>query len=191
MYRLFLLNIQLKLFFFLNVAATPPKSFFFCDCLTLDLSALRALQEENADLHQNLLQTVVCIESLEAELQRTRDELSHVKEKYKRLGVFKCDCCHVCTFPFQSNPGLYITAVIDWLDCGKSWILNRAPPFVPVLFCGCPVVVHPAWQADTLWSTAHQAHTKHSSVQNNNCSWMLSFHWASTGCQLPQTQYMC
>lgn len=47
-------------------------------------SVLRALQEENADLHQNLLQTVVCIESLEAELQRTRDELSHVKEKYKR-----------------------------------------------------------------------------------------------------------
>lgn len=45
----------------------------------------RALQEENADLHQNLLQTVVCIESLEAELQQTRDELIHVKEKYKRL----------------------------------------------------------------------------------------------------------
>ncbi|KAG7230415.1 hypothetical protein INR49_024521 [Caranx melampygus] len=44
-----------------------------------------ALQEENADLHQNLLQTVVCIESLEAELQRTREELSHVKEKYKSL----------------------------------------------------------------------------------------------------------
>lgn len=44
----------------------------------------RALQEENADLHQNLLQTVVCIESLEEELQRTRDELSRVKEKYKR-----------------------------------------------------------------------------------------------------------
>lgn len=47
----------------------------------------RALQEENADLHQNLLQTVVCIESLEAELQRTRDELRHVKEKYKRFGI--------------------------------------------------------------------------------------------------------
>ncbi|MEQ2178451.1 hypothetical protein GOODEAATRI_014086 [Goodea atripinnis] len=41
------------------------------------ISVLRALQEENADLHQNLLQTVVCIESLEAELQRTRDELGH------------------------------------------------------------------------------------------------------------------
>lgn len=48
-------------------------------------SAFRALQDENADLHQNLLQTVVCIESLEVELQRTRDELSHVKAKYKRL----------------------------------------------------------------------------------------------------------
>lgn len=48
---------------------------------------LRALQEENADLHQNLLQTVICIESLEAELQRTRDELSSVKEKYKRFGT--------------------------------------------------------------------------------------------------------
>lgn len=47
----------------------------------------RVLQEENADLHQNLLQTVVCIESLESELQRTRDELSHVKEKYKRFVI--------------------------------------------------------------------------------------------------------
>lgn len=46
---------------------------------------LQALQEENADLHQNLLQTVVCIENLEAELQHTRDELIHVKEKYKSL----------------------------------------------------------------------------------------------------------
>lgn len=50
-------------------------------------SVFRALQEENADLHQNLLQTVVCIESLEAELERTRDELSRVKEKYKRCGT--------------------------------------------------------------------------------------------------------
>lgn len=46
---------------------------------------LQALQEENADLHQNLLQTVVCIENLEIELQNTRDELIHVKEKYKSL----------------------------------------------------------------------------------------------------------
>lgn len=55
----------------------------FCD----NTSVFRALQEENADLHQNLLQTVVCIESLEAELERTRDELSRVKEKYKRCGT--------------------------------------------------------------------------------------------------------
>ncbi|KAJ3588344.1 hypothetical protein NHX12_011937 [Muraenolepis orangiensis] len=40
----------------------------------------QALQEENTDLHQNLLQTVVCIESLEAELDRTREELSHFKD---------------------------------------------------------------------------------------------------------------
>ncbi|XP_055018254.1 serine-rich adhesin for platelets isoform X2 [Boleophthalmus pectinirostris] len=46
---------------------------------------LQALQEENADLQQNLLQTVVCIENLETELQNTRDELVHVKEKYKSL----------------------------------------------------------------------------------------------------------
>ncbi|XP_047440409.1 uncharacterized protein si:ch211-276i12.4 [Mugil cephalus] len=50
-----------------------------------DADHLQALQEENADLHQNLLQTVVCIESLEAELHRTRDELILVKEKYKSL----------------------------------------------------------------------------------------------------------
>lgn len=46
---------------------------------------LQSLQEENADLHQNLLQTVVCIENLEAELQNTKDELINVKEKYKSL----------------------------------------------------------------------------------------------------------
>nr|XP_057919812.1 uncharacterized protein si:ch211-276i12.4 [Doryrhamphus excisus] len=50
-----------------------------------DSQQLHVLQEENTDLHQNLLQTVVCIESLESELQRTRDELSNVKEKYKSL----------------------------------------------------------------------------------------------------------
>ncbi|XP_061644791.1 uncharacterized protein si:ch211-276i12.4 [Phyllopteryx taeniolatus] len=50
-----------------------------------DAEQLQVLQEENADLHQNLLQTVVCIESLESELQRTRDELTHVKDKYKSL----------------------------------------------------------------------------------------------------------
>ncbi|XP_061899918.1 uncharacterized protein si:ch211-276i12.4 [Entelurus aequoreus] len=50
-----------------------------------DSEQLQVLREENSDLHQNLLQTVVCIESLESELQRTRDELSNVKEKYKSL----------------------------------------------------------------------------------------------------------
>lgn len=50
-------------------------------------SVISALQDENADLHQNLLQMVVCIESLEAELQRTRDELSRVKEKYQRFEI--------------------------------------------------------------------------------------------------------
>ncbi|XP_054647040.1 uncharacterized protein si:ch211-276i12.4 [Dunckerocampus dactyliophorus] len=50
-----------------------------------DSEQLHVLQEENTDLHQNLLQTVVCIESLESELQRTRDELSNIKEKYKSL----------------------------------------------------------------------------------------------------------
>ncbi|XP_056898383.1 uncharacterized protein si:ch211-276i12.4 [Takifugu flavidus] len=56
-----------------------------CRATPCDGDHFRALQEENADLHQNLLQTVVCIESLEEELQRTRDELSRVKEKYKSL----------------------------------------------------------------------------------------------------------
>ncbi|XP_057706783.1 uncharacterized protein si:ch211-276i12.4 [Corythoichthys intestinalis] len=56
-----------------------------CRDRLFDGEQLKVLQEENSDLHQNLLQTVVCIESLESELQRTRDELSNVKDKYKSL----------------------------------------------------------------------------------------------------------
>ena len=44
----------------------------------------RALLEENTDLHQNLLHTVVFIEGLQAELTRSREERSRVKDMYKR-----------------------------------------------------------------------------------------------------------
>ena len=56
----------------------------------------RLLQEQNEDLHHSLLQTAVRMECLgeefmtshqvlEADLQRTRVELSHLTDKFKRL----------------------------------------------------------------------------------------------------------
>ncbi|RXN26837.1 clock-controlled 8-like protein [Labeo rohita] len=43
------------------------------------------LEEYNKELHENLLQTVACIENMEAELQCTKTELVSFKEKYRRL----------------------------------------------------------------------------------------------------------
>ncbi len=44
----------------------------------------RMLEENNKELHENLLQTVACIENMEAELQCTKTELVSFKEKYRR-----------------------------------------------------------------------------------------------------------
>ncbi|XP_019901383.2 uncharacterized protein LOC105026710 isoform X2 [Esox lucius] len=63
-----------------------------------DTGELQALQEENTELHQNLMQAVVCIESLEAELARTREELSHMKERFKRIQETHTDTQHTNSF---------------------------------------------------------------------------------------------
>lgn len=85
-----------------------------------DADHLQALQEENADLHQNLLQTVVCIESLEAELQRTRDELSHVKEKYKSLLQ-----THTGTKQANNLLGEHLHIASESLSSERKYLLNR------------------------------------------------------------------
>ncbi|XP_035016440.1 uncharacterized protein si:ch211-276i12.4 [Hippoglossus stenolepis] len=85
-----------------------------------DADHLQALQEENADLHQNLLQTVVCIESLEAELQRTRDELSHVKEKYKSLLE-----THSGTKQANNLLGEHLHIASESLSSERKYLLNR------------------------------------------------------------------
>ncbi|XP_033487812.2 uncharacterized protein LOC117260050 [Epinephelus lanceolatus] len=85
-----------------------------------DADHLQALQEENADLHQNLLQTVVCIESLEAELQRTRDELSHVKEKYKSLLE-----THTGTKQANNLLGEHLHIASESLSSERKYLLNR------------------------------------------------------------------
>ncbi|XP_028816283.1 uncharacterized protein LOC114768263 [Denticeps clupeoides] len=46
---------------------------------------VQLLEQYNKELHENLLQTVACIENMEAELQGTRAELNGLKEKSKRL----------------------------------------------------------------------------------------------------------
>lgn len=63
--------------------------YLVCNC------SIRILQEQNAGLHQSLLKTAVRMECLgeefmssqkllEAELQRTRMELSSLTERFKR-----------------------------------------------------------------------------------------------------------
>nr|XP_008292583.1 PREDICTED: uncharacterized protein LOC103366594 [Stegastes partitus] len=85
-----------------------------------DADHVQALQEENADLHQNLLQTVVCIESLEGELQRTRDELGHVKEKYKSLLQ-----THTGTKQANNLLGEHLHIASESLSSERKYLLNR------------------------------------------------------------------
>ncbi|KAM8732998.1 uncharacterized protein AB9X84_024901 [Acanthopagrus schlegelii] len=85
-----------------------------------DADLLQELQEENSDLHQNLLQTVVCIESLEAELQRTRDELSHVKEKYKSLLE-----THTGTKQANNLLGEHLHIASESLSSERKYLQNR------------------------------------------------------------------
>ncbi|XP_076594576.1 uncharacterized protein LOC143325430 [Chaetodon auriga] len=91
-----------------------------CRDTLCDADRLQALQEENADLHQNLLQTVVCIESLEAELQRTKDELSHVKEKYKSLLE-----THSGTKQANNLLGEHLHIASESLSSERKYLLNR------------------------------------------------------------------
>ncbi|KAL1261885.1 hypothetical protein QQF64_007150 [Cirrhinus molitorella] len=49
------------------------------------MDRVQMLEEYNKELHENLLQTVACIENMETELQCTRTELVSFKEKYRRL----------------------------------------------------------------------------------------------------------
>nr|XP_046262978.1 transcriptional activator ptaB [Scatophagus argus] len=98
-----------------HVGNSKPRRDTLCDA-----DHLRALQEENADLHQNLLQTVVCIESLEVELQRTRDELKHVKEKYKSLLE-----THTGTKQTNNLLGEHLHIASESLSSERKYLLNR------------------------------------------------------------------
>ncbi|XP_024286373.1 uncharacterized protein LOC112257020 [Oncorhynchus tshawytscha] len=88
--------------------------------LTGDKGELQALQEENAELHQNLMQTVVCIESLEAELARAREELSHMKEKFKRL-----QDTHTGTQHTNSLLGEKLHSATESLSSERKYMVQR------------------------------------------------------------------
>nr|XP_029518374.1 uncharacterized protein LOC115130928 [Oncorhynchus nerka] len=88
--------------------------------LTDDIGELQTLQEENAELHQNLMQTVVCIESLEVELARAREELSHMKEKFKRL-----QDTHTGTQHTNSLLGEKLHSATESLSSERKYMVQR------------------------------------------------------------------
>ncbi|TSK28112.1 Peripherin-2 [Bagarius yarrelli] len=55
------------------------------------------LEQDNKDLHQNLLQIMLCIANVKAELQCIRTELSSITEKCKNMALLKMK------FPFQKR----------------------------------------------------------------------------------------
>ncbi|XP_030224264.1 uncharacterized protein LOC115552362 [Gadus morhua] len=80
----------------------------------------QALLDENTDLHQNLLQTVVFIESLQAELTRSREELSHVKDKYRSLVE-----THTGTKQTNTRPGEHLHITSESLSSERKYLINR------------------------------------------------------------------
>ncbi|XP_016149215.1 uncharacterized protein [Sinocyclocheilus grahami] len=81
---------------------------------------VQMLEEYNKELHENLLQTVACIENMEAELQCTKTELVSFKEKYRRLQ-------ESYSVSQQANSVLEqkLKSAVDSLDSERKFLMQR------------------------------------------------------------------
>ncbi|KAL7885639.1 hypothetical protein AOLI_G00059340 [Acnodon oligacanthus] len=78
------------------------------------------LEQYNKELHENLLQTVACIENMEVELQGTKAELSSFKEKYKRLQESYTNCQQANSVLEQK-----LQSVVDSTNSERKYHLHR------------------------------------------------------------------
>ncbi|TRY54744.1 hypothetical protein DNTS_031267 [Danionella cerebrum] len=81
---------------------------------------VQALEEYNKELHENLLQTVACIENMETELQCTRAELASFKEKFRRLQE-----SYSVSQQVNSSLEQKLKSVVDSLDSDRKFLMQR------------------------------------------------------------------
>ncbi|XP_067312451.1 uncharacterized protein si:ch211-276i12.4 [Pseudorasbora parva] len=81
---------------------------------------VQMLEEYNKELHENLLQTVACIENMETELHCTKTELVSFKEKYRRLQ-------ESYSVSQQANSVLEqkLKSAVDSLDSERKLLMQR------------------------------------------------------------------
>ncbi|XP_059371929.1 uncharacterized protein si:ch211-276i12.4 [Carassius carassius] len=84
------------------------------------MDRVQMLEEYNKELHENLLQTVACIENMEAELKCTKTELVSFKEKYRRLQ-------ESYSVSQQANSVLEqkLKTAVDSLDSERKFLMQR------------------------------------------------------------------
>ncbi|XP_052006151.1 uncharacterized protein LOC127660109 [Xyrauchen texanus] len=84
------------------------------------VNKVHLLEHYNKELHENLLQTVACIENMETELQCAKAELANFKEKYRRLQ-------ESYSVSQQTNSVLEqkLKSMVDSLDSERKFIMQR------------------------------------------------------------------
>ncbi|XP_042594710.1 uncharacterized protein LOC122139669 isoform X2 [Cyprinus carpio] len=81
---------------------------------------VQMLEEHNKELHETLLQTVACIENMEAELQSTKTELVSFKEKYRRLQESYSVSQQASSILEQK-----LKTAVDSLDSERKFLMQR------------------------------------------------------------------
>ncbi|XP_031442770.1 transcription initiation factor TFIID subunit 1 isoform X2 [Clupea harengus] len=84
------------------------------------VNRVQLLEQYNKELHENLLQTVACIENMETELQCSRSELGAFKEKYKRLQESYANLQHS-----SSALELKLESATENMNSERKYLLQR------------------------------------------------------------------
>ncbi|XP_043113216.1 uncharacterized protein LOC122357740 [Puntigrus tetrazona] len=97
-----------------------PQVFYSARDSSGSVNRVQMLEEYNKELHENLLQTVACIENMEAELQCTKTELVSFKEKYRRLQ-------ESYSVSQQANSALEqkLKTAVDSLESERKFLMQR------------------------------------------------------------------